>query len=162
MVRELGEPGDLGWVVGAHGEQYAAELGWDATFEELVAGIVGEYATRRDPSRERAWIATLDGRRVGCVFCVAGDEATTAVLRILLVDPAARGRGVGRALVDTCLRFAGEAGYDRMTLWTNSVLVAARRIYESVGFSLDSEEPHHSFGHDLVGQVWSRPLAQLQ
>jgi GNAT superfamily N-acetyltransferase len=122
-----------------------------------VARIVADYAVDHDPAREAAWIAELAGRRVGCIFCVAAD-ATTAKLRILLVDPAGRGHGIGRRLVDTCLDFARAAGYRRITLWTNDVLTAARRIYQSSGFELVEEEPHRSFGHDLIGQNWSRNL----
>jgi GNAT superfamily N-acetyltransferase len=157
VVRPLGRPGDLGWVVMAHGEMYAEQFGWDATFEALVARIVADYAERHDPAREAAWIAEAGGRRVGCVFCVAADE-TTAQLRILLVDPAARGHGLGARLVDECLAFASAAGYRRITLWTNDVLTSARRIYEAAGFVLDRAEAHHSFGKDLTGQTWSRAL----
>ncbi|MEV0153146.1 GNAT family N-acetyltransferase [Micromonospora sp. NPDC050686] len=157
LVRPLGHPGDLGWVVMAHGEVYAAEFGWDTSFEALVARIVADYAAGHDPAREAAWIAEIDGERVGCVFCVAADERT-AQLRILLVDPAARGRQVGGRLVDECLTFARRAGYPRMRLWTNHPLVAARRIYLSRGFRLIQEEPHHSFGADLTGQVYEREL----
>jgi GNAT superfamily N-acetyltransferase len=157
VVRPLGRPGDLGWVVMAHGEMYADQFGWDATFEALVARIVADYAERRDPAREAAWIAEAGGRRVGCVFCVAADE-TTAQLRILLVDPAARGHGLGARLVDECLAFASGAGYRRITLWTNDVLTSARRIYQAAGFTLDGGEAHHSFGKDLTGQTWSRAL----
>jgi GNAT superfamily N-acetyltransferase len=159
QVRQLGQPGDLGWVVLAHGEQYATEFGWDASFEALVARIVADFGESHDATRERAWIAELDGRRVGCVFCVAGDEPGTAKLRILLVHPDARGHGAGTRLVDACVAFAREAGYARVRLWTNDVLVAARRIYEAEGFVLEAEEPHHSFGHDLVGQYWALDLA---
>jgi GNAT superfamily N-acetyltransferase len=118
VVRRLGRPGDLGWVVMAHGELYAAEFGWDSTFEALVARIVADYADGGEPERQAAWIAELGGRRVGCVFCVAADD-TTAQLRILLVDLSARGHGLGGRLVDQCLEFARGAGYTRMTLWTN-------------------------------------------
>lgn len=156
-VRRLGQPGDLGWVVLAHGELYAREFGWDTTFEALVAKIVTDYATGRDDAREAAWIAERDGHRAGCVFCVAADERT-AQLRILLVDPGARGHGLGTRLVDECLSFAREAGYKRMKLWTNHPLTAARRIYLSRGFVLTGEEPHHSFGADLVGQVYELDL----
>jgi GNAT superfamily N-acetyltransferase len=158
-VRAVGEPGDLGWVVQAHGEIYAREFGWDTSFEELVAGIVGRYATDRDPKREQGWIAEVDGERAGCVFCTAGDAEDEARLRILLVDPARRGHGTGAALVDRCLAFARDAGYRRISLWTNSVLVSARRIYQAAGFELVAEEPHHSFGRDLVGQTWAMDLA---
>jgi DNA-binding MarR family transcriptional regulator/GNAT superfamily N-acetyltransferase len=156
VLREPG-PGDLGWVVARHGAVYAAEYGWNAEFEGLVARIVADYAAGHDPRREAAWIAELDGEPVGCVFCVARDD-TTAQLRILLVDPAARGLGIGARLVAECLRFATAAGYESMMLWTNDVLTSARRIYEAAGFRLVDEEPHHSFGQDLVGQVWERRL----
>ncbi len=160
-IRSLGRPGDLGWVVMAHGEVYAAEFGWDASFEALVARIVADYAGGSDPAREAAWIAEMDGRRVGCVFCVAADDAT-AQLRILLVDPSARGRQLGGRLVDECVAFAHHAGYTRMKLWTNHPLAAARRIYLSRGFKLVEEEPHHSFGVDLVGQVYELDLQPRQ
>jgi DNA-binding MarR family transcriptional regulator/GNAT superfamily N-acetyltransferase len=150
-------PGDLGWVVERHGARYAAEYGWDTTFETLVARIVADFAERHDTKREAAWIAELDGERVGCVFCTAAD-ADAAQLRLLLVEPSARGSGVGTRLVDECLRFARRSGYRRVTLWTNDVLLAARRIYEQAGFRCDRREPHHSFGHDLVGEYWSRDL----
>jgi DNA-binding MarR family transcriptional regulator/N-acetylglutamate synthase-like GNAT family acetyltransferase len=150
-------PGDYGWVVARHGAVYADEHGWDADFEGLVARIVGDYVEHHDPAREAAWIAEVDGEPAGCVFCVASD-ATTAQLRILLVEPRFRGLGIGTRLVDQCLRFARQAGYRSITLWTNDVLVAARRIYEAAGFTLVDEEPHHSFGHDLVGQHWARDL----
>lgn len=151
------EPGDLGWVVARHGALYAAEYGWDATFEALVARVVADYADHHDPKREAAWIAEVDGEGVGCVFCMAAD-GSTAKLRLLLVEPSARGMGIGARLVEECLRFARRAGYSRITLWTNDVLADARRIYERAGFHLDEQDPHHSFGHDLVGQNWSRDL----
>jgi GNAT superfamily N-acetyltransferase len=156
VIRRLGEPGDLGWVVMAHGELYAAEFGWDTSFEALVARIVADYAESAD-MRQAAWIAELDSRRVGCVFCVAADD-TTAQLRILLVDPSARGAGVGGRLVDTCIDFARSVGYSKMRLWTNHPLVAARSVYLARGFALVEEEPHHSFGVDLVGQVYELDL----
>jgi len=151
----LREPvsGDFGWVVQRHGSAYRSEFGWDETFEALVARIVADYIDRRDPEREAAWIAELDGHRVGCVFCTKKDD-DTAQLRILLVEPSARGMGIGARLVDECIRFARRAGYRQMMLWTNDVLVSARRIYEGAGFRLVEEEKHHSFGHDLVGQNW--------
>jgi GNAT superfamily N-acetyltransferase len=157
-VRSLGAPGDLGWVIKAHGEVYADEFGWDATFEALVARIVAAYAAGHDPVREAAWIAELDGRRVGCVFCVAENE-TTAKLRILLVHPDGRGHGLGRTLVERCLEFARRAGYQRIRLWTNNPLAAARHIYLDTGFSLIAEETHHSFGVDLIGQTYELGLA---
>jgi GNAT superfamily N-acetyltransferase len=157
VIRELGRPGDLGWVIKAHGETYADEFGWDTGIEALVARIVADYANDHDQARENAWIAERDGRRAGCVFCLDG-AGGTAVLRILLVDPAARGCGIGRQLVDTCLEFARKAGYDRMRLWTNDPLKAARHIYLSRGFRLTREEPHHSFGADLIGQTYELAL----
>ena len=157
MIRDLGVPGDLGWVVMAHGEQYAAEFGWDASFEALVARIVADYAADHDPAREGAWIAERDGRRVGCVFCVRKDDET-AQLRILLVTPEGRGSGLGQRLVDRTIEFARAAGYRRMVLWTNDPLAAARRIYLDRGFRLVDEERHHSFGVDLVGQNYALAL----
>lgn len=156
-IRPLGAPGDLGWVVMAHGEIYTAEFGWDTSFEALVARIVADYAAAHDPKREAAWIAELDGRRVGCIFCVAADE-TTAQLRILLVDPSARGHHLGGQLVDTCVSFARNAGYQRMKLWTNHPLTAARHVYVQRGFTLVSEDAHESFGAQLRGQVYELAL----
>jgi DNA-binding MarR family transcriptional regulator/GNAT superfamily N-acetyltransferase len=154
LLRSPG-PGDLGWMVKAHGELYAQEYGWDASFEALVARIVAGYAEHHDPRREAAWIAEVDGEPMGCVLCVRKDgDDDTAQLRILLVDPAARGLGIGARLVGECLAFARRAGYERIVLWTNDVLTAARRIYLTAGFRLTSEEPHRSFGHDLVSQTW--------
>ena len=158
MVLRAPLPGDLGWVVERHGYRYSAEYGWDVSFEALVARIVADFAEGQDVKREAAWIAERASERVGCVFCTAADTPDTAQLRLLLVEPSARGTGVGTRLVDECLRFAKRSGYRRITLWTNDVLVAARRIYERAGFQLDRREPHHSFGHDLVGEYWSRDL----
>jgi GNAT superfamily N-acetyltransferase len=158
-IRQLGRPGDLGWVVMAHGEVYATEFGWNGEFEALVARLVADYAAGPDPEREAAWIAELDGTRVGCVFLVARDTET-AQLRILLVDPSARGRHLGRRLVSECIQFARLAGYRRMMLWTNHPLAAARQIYLTAGFRLVSEEPHHSFGVDLTGQIYELELQQ--
>jgi GNAT superfamily N-acetyltransferase len=157
LIRRLGEPGDLGWVIKAHGELYAREFGWDTSMEALIARIVADFAEHHDDEREAAWIAELDGERVGCVFCVAADE-TTAKLRVLLVEEKARGRGLGRRLVDTCVDFARDAGYRQMVLWTNHPLVAARSIYLAAGFRLVAEEPHHSFGVDLIGQTYVKDL----
>jgi GNAT superfamily N-acetyltransferase len=158
-IRPLGRPGDLGWVIQAHGEGYAAEFGWNTDFEALVARIVAAYAAEHDPGREAAWIAELGGRRVGCVFLVADpDDSESAWLRILLVHPDGRGHGLGGHLVDTCLDFARSAGYTRARLWTNHPLEAARRIYLQRGFTLTREEPHHSFGVDLIGQTYELSL----
>lgn len=158
LVIRAPEPGDLGWVVERHGARYAADYGWDATFEALVVRVVADFADGNDTKHEAAWIAELDGERVGCVFCTASDTVGTAQLRLLLVEPSARGFGVGTRLVDECLRFAERSGYSRITLWTNDVLVAARRIYERAGFQRDRCEKHTSFGHHLVGEYWSRDL----
>jgi GNAT superfamily N-acetyltransferase len=157
VVLRAPRPGDYGWVVGAHGQLYAEEYGWDSTFEALVSTIVGDFAGGHDPAREAAWIAEVDGAPVGCVFCVRHDDET-AQLRLLLVDPAARGLGIGTRLIDECLRFARSAGYIRIRLWTNNVLTGARRLYERAGFTLESAEPHHSYGHDLIGEVYTRAL----
>ena len=150
-------PGDLGWIVQRHGALYAEQYGWDESFEALVAQIVAEYARDHDPRREAAWIAEVDGEPAGCVLCVRRDD-DTAQLRLLLVHPRARGRGIGGRLVEECLRFAKRAGYARITLWTNDVLHEARRLYERAGFELLESAPHHSFGHDLVEQTWARGL----
>jgi DNA-binding MarR family transcriptional regulator/predicted N-acetyltransferase YhbS len=157
VVRSPG-PGDLGWVVERHGARYAAEYGWGVDFEAVAARIVADFAERGDAKNEAAWIAELDGERVGCVFCTASGTPGTAQLRLLLVEPQARGAGVGTRLVDECLRFARRSGYGRIMLWTNDVLFAARRIYQRAGFQLDRREPHTKFGSGLVGEYWSRDL----
>jgi GNAT superfamily N-acetyltransferase len=156
-IRPLDQPGDLGWVVMAHGQQYAAEFGWNIEFEALVARIVADYAAHHDPDRESAWIAESAGHRVGCVFLVGKDEVT-AQLRILLVTPEGRGAGLGRALVQRCVDFACAAAYRELVLWTNDPLAAARRIYLAAGFELVDETAHHSFGVDLIGQNYRLQL----
>ena len=152
-------PGDLGWVVQRHGALYAEQYGWDQSFEALVARIVADYGASHDPARESAWIAEIDGAPVGCIFCVRKDD-DTAQLRLLLVEPSARGHGVGSRLVEECLRFARRTGYREIVLWTNDVLAEARRIYERAGFSLVSARPHRAFGKDLVEQDWRLSLAE--
>ena len=150
-------PGDMGWVTSANAEIYAREYGWDITYEALVAKITAEFIENFDPKRERCWIAEMDGERVGSVFVVRKSDAI-AKLRLLIIDPKARGLGLGKRFVDECLRFAKEAGYSSMTLWTQSILTAARGIYARAGFKLVADEPHHSFGADLVGETWERAL----
>jgi N-acetylglutamate synthase-like GNAT family acetyltransferase/DNA-binding MarR family transcriptional regulator len=150
-------PGDYGWVVQRHGALYAEEYGWNEEFEGLVAGIVGKFVEHLDPKRERCWIAQRDGENVGCVLAVK-QSSSVAKLRLLLVEPKARGLGIGKRLVDECVTFSRAAGYKRLHLWTNSVLRAARHIYEEAGFELIAEESHHSFGKDLVGETWELKL----
>jgi len=155
-LRDL-RPGDMGWVIHRQTVLYAQEYGWNNEFEALAAEIGAKFIREFDPTMECAWIAERDGQIVGAVFVVQQDD-TTAKLRMLYVEASARGLGLGARLVDECLTFARQAAYTRMVLWTNSVLVSARRIYEHAGFELLEEEPHHSFGHDLIGQVWGREL----
>jgi DNA-binding MarR family transcriptional regulator/N-acetylglutamate synthase-like GNAT family acetyltransferase len=151
--------GDVGWAIERHGQLYADEFGWNQEFEALVATLLARFATRHDPTSEQFWVADVEKKRAGCVFVVRSDQDPHAAqLRCLLVDPWARGLGLGRRLVEECLSFSKAAGYQRIILWTNSVLLAARQIYESTGFSLVEESPHHSFGHDLTGQTWARML----
>lgn len=154
-------PGDIGWIVMRHGALYADEYGWDSRFEALVARIGADFIERFDATREACWIAERDGQALGCVCLVqARDEASgavepgTAQLRLLLVEPAARGQGLGQALTQACEAFARQAGYTRIRLWTNANLLAARGIYQRAGYVLTGSEAHHSFGHDLVGETW--------
>jgi DNA-binding MarR family transcriptional regulator/GNAT superfamily N-acetyltransferase len=151
--------GDFGWVVQRHGVLYRREHGWNEQFEALVAEVAAEFVQQLDPERERGWIAERDGENVGSVFLVKHREReAVARLRLLLVEPAARGLGIGRRLVQECTRFARAAGYRAITLWTDSSLHAARRLYEREGYRLVSVQPHHSFGHDLVGETWELAL----
>ncbi len=151
-------PGDIGWMIQKHGELYTVEYGWDSSFEALAAEVGAQFLREFDPARENAWIAELDsGERVGCVFLIR-KSATVAKLRVLIVDPKARGLGVGKALVNACIDFARAKGYRKITLWTNSILLAARGIYEKTGFKLVHSEPHDSFGQKLIGETWELKL----
>jgi len=172
LVLRPPRPGDFGWVIQRHGALYAREYGWHVEFEAMVARIVADFAveyntvTRSGASvsttRQAAWIAELDGRPVGSVFCTSGDDPGTARLRLLFVDAAARGHGVGKRLVAECVTFARDSGYAAIELWTNDVLVAARAIYQKAGFTLVDSSPQHSFGADLVGETWRLDLRSAQ
>ncbi len=151
------QPGDMGQVVHLHGALYAQEYGWDERFEALVAEITAKFIKHFDPKKERCWMAEKDGNIVGSVFLVKKSEKV-AKLRLLIVEPKARGLGIGSRLVEECLRFSRQNGYRKIILWTNSILYAARHIYEKAGFRLTGEEKHHSFGHDLVGETWELNL----
>ena len=151
-------PGDFGWIVKRHAEIYAQEYGWTAPFEGLCAQIVADFSNKNDPKRERCWIAALDNENVGCVFLVQ-DSAKVARIRLLLVDPKARGLGLGARLVDECVRFARRAGYKKITLWTHSVLKAARHIYQKAGFRLMRTERHRSWGRPVVSEHWDLDLS---
>jgi DNA-binding MarR family transcriptional regulator/GNAT superfamily N-acetyltransferase len=158
-------PGDIGWVIARHGALYAKEYHWDMRFEALVARIAADFVDRFDPAREACWMAEREGSNVGCAFLVQARDETSheplpgvAQLRMLLVEPTARGLGIGARLVDECERFARLVGYQKITLWTNSILYAARGIYQKAGYALVSSESHHSFGHDLVGEIWQKEL----
>ena len=157
IILRAHQPGDMGWVTSAHGAIYAQEYGWDMRFEALVAKVTAEFIDNLDAKRERCWIAELDGERVGSVFVVRKNDEV-AKLRLLIVDPRARGLKLGTRLVAEALRFAKTAGYSSMTLWTQSILTAARGIYQRAGFQLTAQDPHRSFGADLIGETWERAL----
>jgi DNA-binding MarR family transcriptional regulator/GNAT superfamily N-acetyltransferase len=156
ILRDL-QPGDIGWVIHANGRLYAEEYGWDETYEARIAEILAEFVNTRDPKKERGWIAEKDGENVGSVFLVR-ESATAARLRVLIVDPKARGLGIGKRLVDECTRFARQAGYKKIVLWTQSTLLAARRIYSSAGYKIVGSEQNHLFGKDLVSETWESKL----
>jgi DNA-binding MarR family transcriptional regulator/N-acetylglutamate synthase-like GNAT family acetyltransferase len=157
FILRLHQIGDIGWIVQRHGIVYAQEYGWNERFEGLVAKIAADFIQAHDPKRERCWIAEKDGQNVGCVFLVANTK-TIAQLRLLLVEPRARGLGIGKRLVAECVRFARQAGYRKIILWTNNVLLAARHLYERTGFRLVHQEPHQSFGAKVVGETWELKL----
>ena len=149
--------GDIGWIVHRQALLYAREYGWDQSYEILAAEILASLVKTFDPDREQSWIAEQDGAVVGSVFVVRASD-TVAKLRLLYVEPAARGQRLGRRLVDECIAFARAKGYQKLTLWTNDVLLPARHIYQQAGFTCTGREPHHSFGHDLIGETWDLPL----
>lgn len=157
IILRAPKPGDYGWIIARHGAVYAEEYGWDISFEGLVAGLVADFVKSQDPARERCWIADLGGEPVGSIFCTAKDR-NTAKLRMLIVDEKARGHGAGGLLVDACMAFAKAAGYRRMTLWTNDILTAARKLYAARGWALTASEPVHQFGHSMVSETWEVEL----
>ncbi len=152
------QPGDVGWIIHRQAVLYAQEYGWNWTYEGLASRILGAFVAEFDPAKEDGWVAERGGAIVGSIFLMKGNEPKVAKLRLLYVEPSARGTGLGRTLVATCVARARDLGYRQLTLWTNDILVAARRIYQAEGFRLVSEAPHHSFGHDLVGQTWTLDL----
>ena len=158
IVLRRHRPGDMGWVVQAHGRIYFEEYGWDERFEALVAGIVKEFIEELDPARERCWIAEMDGTPVGSVF-LKKQSGTTAKLRLLIVDPRARGLGLGKRLVDKCIAFARKKGYRKLVLWTQSNLAAARHIYDAAGFRVTRRQKHREFGYDLTAEIWELDLS---
>jgi DNA-binding MarR family transcriptional regulator/N-acetylglutamate synthase-like GNAT family acetyltransferase len=154
------QPGDLGWAVQQHGLLYAEQYGWDETFEALAAEVAAKFLRDFDPKRERSWIAEKDGENVGCIFLVKQSDEV-AKIRMLLVHPKARGLGIGKRLVEECIRFARQKGYKTITVWTNDILTTARHIYQLAGFKLMAEERHHSFGHQMVGETWELELTKV-
>ena len=157
LVLRTHRPGDIGWVISRHGALYAREYGFDATFEAFVARVAADFLDSYDPARERCWVAEADGAAVGSVMLVRGTDEV-GKLRMLIVEPQARGLGAGRALVEACVAFAAQAGYRRVTLWTHDILHAARRIYSRTGFVLVRTDPHRSWGRDLMGEEWELAL----
>ncbi len=153
------KPGDVGWIIHRQAVLYHEEYGWDWTYEALASRILGDFVAGFDPAKEDGWVAERGGAIAGSIFLMKSDDPTVAKLRLLYVEPSARGARLGRTLVATCIARARELGYRELTLWTNDILVAARHIYQAAGFRLTSEAPHHSFGHDLVGQTWTLDLA---
>ena len=153
------KPGDVGWIIHRQAVLYHEEYGWDRTYEALASRILGDFVAGFDPAKEDGWVAERAGAIAGSIFLMKSDNPTVAKLRLLYVEPSARGAGLGRTLVATCIARARELGYRELTLWTNDILVAARHIYQAAGFRIVSEAPHHSFGHDLVGQIWTLDLA---
>ena len=163
VVLRAPHAGDVGWAIARHGEIYAQEYGWNLEFEGLIAQLFGDFARQSPRKGERLWIAELDGERAGVVFVVRNaEDPRAAQLRCLLVEPAARGHGIGRRLIEECIAFARDEGYERIVLWTNDVLAAARRLYEAAGFELIAENPHHSFGKKLNGQTWALELTSAR
>lgn len=154
------QPGDLGWVASRQAKLYADEYGWDWTYEGLVCEIFAEFVKHHDPAREHGWIAEIEGENVGAIFLMRSPDPHVGKLRLLHVEKSARGQGIGRALVAACIAHARTIGLRKLTLWTNSVLVSARRIYEAAGFRLERQSPHHSFGQDLIGETWGLDLTQ--
>jgi GNAT superfamily N-acetyltransferase len=150
--------GDIGWVIHRHGVIYAAQYGWDLTFEALVARVAADFIDQFDGTRDCCWIAEQNGEVLGAAFVVKTADVAVAKLRMVYVEPIAQGQGVGRLLVERCMTFAQDAGYSRMVLWTNDVLLPARALYQKLGFTMTDAKPYRGFGHNLVGETWERDL----